>query len=651
MNFLLIYLLKVFTIQAVLYLIYALAFHKSGRHAINRYYINIALVTSFLIPFISIAIPDTKTTTEIVNSEKPVWYEIAEMTSNQSDLIPVETANQSSYTIEFIFMGILFLSLFLLIKLVFSHFQLVRLRMQSERIIKNGTNVYCSKIENPFSYFSSIFIPKSILESSSFNTILKHELVHVNKRHSIDRVFHEIILAFFWFNPFHYLFRNRLIETHEFQADEGVISTQNDPIGYQEVLYQQIHSQFAFASANHFKLNTIKTRIKMMNQNKKLSKWHYLFVLPVLAIMTFAFANKERNVSVAPLKSNVSEVFENIINSPSNFIPSIFPLKDAEGVKLTSAFGKRLHPILKVESMHEGIDLKTYEGNPVLATADGIVVEVNSTFGGFGKRITIDHNGLYQTTYAHLSEFKVEKGDKVRRGDLIGAAGTTGESSGPHLHYEVKEIGKDFLDPVDFIQNYDFKTISEKVESVGEKSVKSNQKLRVVLDPGHGGRDKGIVSKKLAEKEIALKVATEIAEIFKNSDQVEIILTREEDEIVSLKDRVRKSENADIFISLHTEIHANENEDMMLAIYNDQNDNAESSKNFGELMKHEYTAINKEFKVAYTDGYYILQNAKAPAILFIMGYFSNSEAEDYLNSDIGIKQIALELSDAIEASL
>jgi len=219
------------------------------------------------------------------------------------------------------------------------------------------------------------------------------------------------------------------------------------------------------------------------------------------------------------------------------------------------------------------------------------------------------------------------------------------------LHYQVKEIGKDHLDPIDFINDFDFKNNSKNVESSDKKLVKPTQKFKVVLDPAHVGDDNGINSKKLTEKEIALKVAKEIAEIFKNSHRVEIILTREEDEIVTLKDRVSKSENSDLFISLHTENHEDENEEMMIAIYNDQNENAESSKNFGELMKLEYSAINKEFKVGYTDGYYVLQNAKAPAILFVMGYFSNLESEEYLNSEKGIKEIAKELSDAIEASL
>ncbi|WP_375577845.1 N-acetylmuramoyl-L-alanine amidase [Marivirga tractuosa] len=652
MNALLIYFLKVVGVQAILYLIYNLIFHKSGRYAINRFYLILALVVSFLIPFISLPNLNYETATEIIETEKTVWNELSEITTIQTELIPVETANQSNYITEFIILAISLLSLFLLARLIFSHFKLVNLKRQSEQVVKNGFNIYCCNIESPFSYFSSVFIPKSIIESSSFDIILKHELVHVHKGHSIDRIFLEIILAICWFNPFHYLFRNRLIETHEFQADEEVILLQNDPIHYQKVLYQQLNSKYNLVTANHFKLNTIKTRIKMMNKKTKLSKWHYLLILPALALMTFSFANKENVEFVEPVKSDVSEVFENVLNSSDNFTPSIFPLKNVKDVKLTKGFGNRMHPILKEERMHEGIDLATYKGNSVLATADGIVVESGSIIeGAYGKIIRIEHNGIYETAYAHLSEINVEKGDQVKKGDIIGTAGTSGQSVEPHLHYGVKEIGKNYLNPVDFIKDYDFKTNSDLGLSTIIKLGKPNQKLKVVLDPGHGGKDKGISSSNYAEKEIALLVANEVAKNFQNSDKVEIILTRDKDEMVSLEDRINYSENSDLFVSLNAEAHEDTEENMMLAFYNDNNENTEASKYFSEQLSHEFSGINKKFRVGYTRGYYILKNAKSPAVMFCMGYFSNPESVEYLNSEKGMKEIAKELSDAIVAAL
>jgi murein DD-endopeptidase MepM/ murein hydrolase activator NlpD len=652
MNTVLIYLIKIIAIQSILYLIYMLIFHKSGRHTINRFYIILALIVGFVVPFMTL--PNFQSNETFVETEKPIWHELVERTefsTTETELIPVERLNQADFTIELIVLGISLISILFLIKLIYSHFQIIRLKKQSEEVIKNGYRIYCSNIDSPFSYFKAIFIPKSLLNMASFETIMNHELVHVRKWHSIDRVSLEIILSIFWFNPVLYLFRNRLIEIHEFQADAEVISLQQDSIAYQEILFQQINTQKAIASANYFKLNTIKTRIKMMNKNQKLSTWYYLLILPIFALMTFSFASKDRGEFIAPLKNDISDVFEYVKMPSDIYTPSIFPLKDAEGVKLTASFGKRIHPILKVERVHEGIDLKTYKGNLVLATADGIVTEagvINEI--AWGKIIRIQHGDEYETIYAHLSAVHVKKGEKVKRGEVIGKTGSTGQSTGPHLHYEVKETTKGFMDPVNFINDFDFKKSTESGVNKKIKLGKPNQKLKVVIDPGHGGKDDGIQSSILLEKDIALKVAHQLAENFSNSDEIEIILTRCNDAYITLEDRVKLTENADLFISLHIESHEDENEDMMLAIYNDQNKNAKTSQYFADILSNEFYEINQKFKIGYNNGYFVLKNSKSPAILFNMGYISNPESVEYLNSEEGITQITKELSDAINAS-
>lgn len=650
MNALLIYLFKAIAIQAILYLIYILVFHKSGRHAVNRYYVILALALSFLIPFISISIPPDKFPEDVMEAETPVWYEITELTTGKTELIPVRNDNQANLEVELVFMGIIFISLLLLLKLVYSHFQLLRLKRKSERIIIDGRWIYCSNIESPFSYFGSIFIPKSILKSSSFDTILRHELVHVNKRHSVDRIILEVILALFWFNPFHYLFKSRLIEIHEFQADEEVIKIQNDPIHYQEVLYQQINSQYAVATANHFKLNTIKTRIKMINQNKKLSKWHYMLILPALALMTFAFANKE-DITSETLEVEIDDIFEEVAELTDLYTPSIMPVKETDLVRVTSGFGVRLHPILKEERMHEGVDFSIPVGKEVIATANGTVKKVNKSDKGFGNYLSIDHNGGYQTFYAQLSEINVKAGQLVKRGEVIALTGNSGSSTEPHLHYEVRDAQGNFLNPLDFIKLFDFKKQGKLGDSNNSKFGKPNQKLKVVIDPGHGGDDEGMASFHLKEKEVNLKVAKAVADNFINSNDVEIILSRKTDETKTLEERVKLSEKADLLISLHVETHEYEKENRMVAIYNDQNDHASQSKYFSEILSQELRNIDKTLRVGYSSGFYILKNAKCPAVLFSMGYFSNPESEEYLNSDEGMKEIAQELSDAIKASL
>ena len=129
--------------------------------------------------------------------------------------------------------------------------------------------------------------------------------------------------------------------------------------------------------------------------------------------------------------------------------PTISPLK--ENIKITSGFGLRMHPTLKVKKQHRGTDFRAPIGTPVYATADGIVEKVEHHEKGYGQHIVIRHDEHYQSVYAHLSEMHVEPGLQVERGDQIGAVGNSGLSFEPHLHYEVKKDGK-HVDPEKYLR-------------------------------------------------------------------------------------------------------------------------------------------------------------------------------------------------------
>lgn len=118
-------------------------------------------------------------------------------------------------------------------------------------------------------------------------------------------------------------------------------------------------------------------------------------------------------------------------------IPSRMPL---EGAQLTSGFGMRNHPVLGGRRQHAGIDLAAPTGTPVYATADGVVSRAD-WYSSYGLYISVEHGASMQTRYAHLSRLAVAAGDPVKKGDLIGYVGSTGRSTGPHLHYEVRVDG------------------------------------------------------------------------------------------------------------------------------------------------------------------------------------------------------------------
>lgn len=132
--------------------------------------------------------------------------------------------------------------------------------------------------------------------------------------------------------------------------------------------------------------------------------------------------------------------------------PAIQPIALNQLTRFGSSFGMRMHPILNVHKMHEGIDLTAPEGTNIFASADGIVEEARYTPFGYGKKVVINHGYGYVTLYAHLSEIMVQAGQKVKRGDVIGLVGSTGLSTCPHLHYEVHLHGRP-VNPINYYAN------------------------------------------------------------------------------------------------------------------------------------------------------------------------------------------------------
>ena len=128
-------------------------------------------------------------------------------------------------------------------------------------------------------------------------------------------------------------------------------------------------------------------------------------------------------------------------------IPSRMPVN---GAALTSGYGMRVHPVLGGRRQHKGIDLAEPVGSPVYATADGVVGRAD-WFSSYGLFISLEHGGNIETRYGHLSRLNVAAGQAVHKGDLIGYVGTTGRSTGPHLHYEVRIAGV-AVNPIPYLQ-------------------------------------------------------------------------------------------------------------------------------------------------------------------------------------------------------
>ena len=166
-------------------------------------------------------------------------------------------------------------------------------------------------------------------------------------------------------------------------------------------------------------------------------------------------------------------------------IPAIWPI-DRTRLKAFYAFGvRKKHPILKIRTMHKGVDMSTDYGVPVYATGDGVVekVEQGKRRRGYGRQILINHKFGYKTRYAHLLKMFVKPGEKVQRGQLIGEVGSSGGSTGPHLHYEVIYRNRN-VNPVNYF--------NRNMTSDEYRQLMENMKYNATLETDEGASNDGI---------------------------------------------------------------------------------------------------------------------------------------------------------------
>lgn len=154
-------------------------------------------------------------------------------------------------------------------------------------------------------------------------------------------------------------------------------------------------------------------------------------------------------------------------------IPAIQPVKNEDLKRMASGYGYRSDPFTKIRKFHYGMDFTSPTGTPIYATGDGIVLKADNSLSGYGNHIEINHGYGYVTLYAHLSKYNCRKGQKVKRGDIIGYVGSTGRSEAPHLHYEVIKNGEK-INPINF---YYGSISAEEYVAISQLATQENQSL------------------------------------------------------------------------------------------------------------------------------------------------------------------------------
>ncbi len=130
-------------------------------------------------------------------------------------------------------------------------------------------------------------------------------------------------------------------------------------------------------------------------------------------------------------------------------IPTIQPISGTDLKRMASGFGWRTDPFTKKRKRHWGMDFSAERGTPIYATGDGKISRADNRAAGFGNHVRIDHGFGYVSIYAHMEKISVRKGNRVKRGDIIGYVGSSGRSVAPHLHYEITKDGRK-INPINF---------------------------------------------------------------------------------------------------------------------------------------------------------------------------------------------------------
>lgn len=333
------------------------------------------------------------------------------------------------------FLGLLYCFgvLLSLIKLTMNGLKIISIKRQSTTSTDREFFIISANVPLVFSCFKWIFVPLN--DKNSINSsIIAHEKLHGKARHTLDLIATELYVALLWFNPFVYLFRRDLKAVHEFQVDSMLLQSDIKKSDYLQLMLNNLVSPHRVVGLyNYFSGLTINKRVKMITKNKS-SKWQllrYLLIVPAIAIMTISFTNS---------------------TNKGGDVPSISPIKMGDYDRIASTYGMRMHPIDKVEKLHSGIDFAAKKGTSIMATADGMVIKVEHSKKGYGKMIIINHGGRYETWYTQIKDYAVKEGEKVSRGEVIGYVGSSGRSTGPHLHYEVRKDGKP-VNPQDYIKD------------------------------------------------------------------------------------------------------------------------------------------------------------------------------------------------------
>ena len=414
--------IDVLQVNIAIILVYGLWFvflRRTRTHSFQRFFLLSGLLISISLPFL----PQAYWSPELIPNWQPQLMDPQEVSSTPAALAPEQTSISWIWLVYFTGVG-LFTFRFLrnLTQLFLAVRALPSQKWRGYRIIFDSNPC-------PRSFFKLIFLSHSAWQSSQRDLLLAHESAHARFAHSFDLIFIQLLHILLWFNPFIILYRRALKEVHEYQAD-AYVQKQVGLKPYLDLLLEQSFRgdspEFLSAWGSHL----TQRRMFMLLQNPNLFRH--------LTLNSLAFGHSIILLASLYLAGGN--------NDPENWIS---PLKD---YRITASFKDMKDPFSKEIKFHKGIDLAAPLGTEVLAPASGKVHELGDD-ESHGIYLVLAHPDGWMTIYNHLNETApgLKAGDNVKQGSLIGKVGSTGRSTGPHLHYEIQKDGQN-VDPKPYLK-------------------------------------------------------------------------------------------------------------------------------------------------------------------------------------------------------
>ena len=303
MEAILLYFGKVILCSGVMFLYYQLSLKDKTFHHYNRFYLLLAILISLLLPLIKV-----EDFTIEVSNEMYLLLDRLQNFNTEKNL------NNGNLYLNIIFSALGLVSLYFLGKLTYGIFKIQQFKKQFQKESFDGINFYRTDLtEAPFSYFKNLFWKNTItLDSDVGSQILKHEMVHIEQKHSFDKILIEIVTAVFWFNPFFHIIKKEINLIHEYLADKKAVKN-SDTKAFAQMLLASHFSGTQLPAASPFLSSNLKKRLKMLQKPK--TKFGYarrILALPVLFTVAFAYLvnakNKEIEQTNLSIKQAVSEI-------------------------------------------------------------------------------------------------------------------------------------------------------------------------------------------------------------------------------------------------------------------------------------------------------------------------------------------------------